>query len=78
MKSDMNLELVTGICGLLVCLCSYICKEVGKLVEIMRKVFKGSPGLNVREKLRKVGNVFITKPEVSTHEAINRTLTVDG
>ena len=40
----------------------------------MRKVVEESPGLNVVEKLRKVGNVFLKNHEVSTHEAIKRTL----
>ena len=53
-----------------------MCKEKGKLGEIMRQVVKESPGLNVREKLRKVGNVFLTKHEVSAHEAITRTLSL--
>ena len=47
-----------------------------KFGEIMRKVVKESPGLNVREKLRKVGNVFSTRREVSTHEAIRQTLSL--
>ena len=72
MKSNMNLQFVTGIYGLLAYLCSYMCKEKGKLDEIMRKVVKESPGLNVREKLRKVENVFLLKCEVSTHETSNQ------
>ena len=76
MKSNMNLQFVTGIYGLLACLYSYMCKEKGKFGETMRKVVKKSPGLNVREKLRKVENVFLTKHEVSTHEAITRTLSL--
>ena len=47
-KSNMNLQFVTGIYGLLVHLCSYMCKEEGKLGEIMRKVAKQLPGLNER------------------------------
>ena len=58
MKFNMDLKFVTEIYGLLASLCSYMCKEEGELGEIMRKVVKESPGLSVREKLRKVGNVF--------------------
>ena len=76
MKSNMNLQFVTGIYGLLAYLCSYMSKEERKLGEIMRKVVEESPGLNVREKLRKVGNVLLTKREVSTHEATKRTLSL--
>ena len=42
----------------------------------MRKVVKESPGLNVRGKLRKVGNVFLTECEVFTHEDIKQTLSL--
>ena len=76
MKSNMHLQSVIGINGLLAYLCSYMCKEQGKLREIMGKVVKESPGLNLREKLRKGGNVFLTKLEVSIHEAIKRTLSL--
>lgn len=42
----------------------------------MRKVIKESPELNVRTKMREVGNIFIPKREVCTHEAIKRTLSL--
>ena len=38
MKSSRKLQFVTGIYGLLVYLCSYMCKEEGKPGETMRKV----------------------------------------
>ena len=76
LKSNMNLQFVTGIYGLLAYLCSGMCKGAWKLGEILRKVVKESPSLNVKEKLRKVGNVFLTKREVSTHKAIKQTLSL--
>ena len=42
----------------------------------MRKVVNESPGLNVRKKLRKVGNFFLPRYEVSAHEAIKQTLSL--
>ena len=60
MKSITNLQFFTGMYGLLAYLCSYICKKERKRYEIMGKVVKESPGLNVREKLRKLGNVPLT------------------
>ena len=57
----MNLQFLTEIYGLLACLCSYVCKEEGKLGEIMRKVVKESQGLNVRGKLRKSRKCFLNK-----------------
>ena len=75
-KSNLNLQFVTEIYGLLAYLCSYLCKEEGKLGEIMRNVVKELPVLNVRQKMRKVGNVLLTKCEPSTHESIKRNLSL--
>ena len=38
MISSMNLQFVTEICELLARVYSYMCKEEGKLGEIMRKI----------------------------------------
>ena len=61
MKSNLNLQFVTEIYGLLAYLCSYMYKEEGKLGEIMRNVFKELPGLNVREKNAKSRKCFLSK-----------------
>ena len=53
-----------------------MCKEEDKFGDIMRKVVEESLCLNVREKLRKVGNVFLRKREVSPDEAMKRTLSL--
>ena len=53
-----------------------MCKEEGKIGEIIRKSIKKRPGLNVGETLRKVRKVLLTKREISTHEAIKRTLSL--
>lgn len=44
--------------------------------ELMKLASKESYWRNVREKLSAIGNVFITKREVSTHEAIKRVLSL--
>ena len=68
----MNLQFSTGIYGLLAYLCSYMLKEEEKRGKIMRKLVKEALGLNVRKKLRKLGNIFLKKHDVSTDEAIKQ------
>ena len=75
-RSNMNLQFITGIYGLLTYLTSYLCKSERTMGELMRKASKESAGAEMREKFKKIGNVFLTKREVSTHEAIKRTLSL--
>ena len=42
-KSNMNLQYVTGTYGLLTYLTSYLCKSERTMGEFMRKAFKESP-----------------------------------
>ena len=76
MKSNMNIQFVTGVYGLLAYLTSYLCKPEHKASELMKKAAKEASGLDLKEKLRKVGNVFITKREITTPEAIKRDLSL--
>ena len=76
MKSNMNLQFVTGLYGLLMYLTSYLCKTEHKQSELMKKAAKEASGLDLKQKLRKVGNVFLTKREVTTPEAIKRVLSL--
>ena len=76
MKSNMNLQFVTGVYGLLAYLTSYLCKPEHGMSELMKKASKEASGEDMRGKLRKIGNVFLTKREVSTHEAIKRVLSL--
>ena len=76
MKSNMNIQFVTGVYGLLAYLTSYLCKPEHKASELMKKAGKEASGLGLKEKLRKAGNVFLTKREVTTPEAIKRTLSL--
>ena len=55
---------------------SYLTKVENRMSELMRKVCKEAANQDVRAKLRKMGNVFLTKREVSTHEAIIRLLSL--
>ena len=76
LKSNMNIQFVTGIYGLLAYLTSYMCKPERNMSELMKKASKEASGKNVKDKLRSIGNVFLTKREVSTHEAIVRSLSL--
>ena len=75
-KSNMNLQFVTGIYGMILYLTKYLTKVENRMSELMRKVSKESANQDIRAKLRKMGNVFLTKREVSTHEAIIRLLSL--
>ena len=72
----MNLQFVTGIYGMILYLTKYLTKVENRMSELMRKVSKESANQDIRAKLRKMGNVFLTKREVSTHEAIIRLLSL--
>ena len=66
LKSNMNIQFVTGVYAMLTYLTSYLCKPEHTMSELMKKVSKEAYGKEVREKMRAIGNVFITKREVST------------
>ena len=76
LKSNMNIQFVMGVYGLLTYLTSYLCKPEHTMSELMKKASKEASGKDIKEKLRSIGNVFITKREVSTHEAIKRALSL--
>ena len=70
----MNIQFVTGIYAMLTYLTPYLCKHEHTMSALMKKASKESYDRNVREKLRAIENVFITKCEVSTREAIKPVL----
>ena len=69
LKSNMNVQFVTGIYVMLTYLTSYLCKPEHTMSELI-KASKESYWRNVWEKLSANGNVFVIKCEVSTHDAI--------
>ena len=73
MKSNMNIQFVTGHYGVLKYLTSYMCKPERTTSELMKKAAKECTNKGVQDKLYAIGNVFLTKREVSTDEAIVRT-----
>ncbi|XP_066930953.1 uncharacterized protein [Clytia hemisphaerica] len=76
LQSNMNIQYVTNMYAVLAYITSYMCKPERNMSELMKKAHKEASGKDVKDKLRAVGNVFLTKREVSTHEAIKRTLSL--
>ncbi|XP_066924610.1 uncharacterized protein [Clytia hemisphaerica] len=75
LQSNMNIQYVTNMYAVLAYI-TYMCKPERNMSELMKKAHKEANGKAVKDKLRAIGNVFLTKFEVSTHEAIKRTLSL--
>ena len=67
---------MTNIYTMLTYLASSLCKADYTMSEVMKKASKESYGRNAREKLSTIGNVFVTKREISTHEAMKPVLSL--
>ena len=76
LKSNMNIQFVTGIYGMLAYLTSYLCKPEHTMSELMKKASKEAYNKDIQGKMYAIGNVFLTKREVSTHEAIARVISL--
>ena len=76
LKANMNIQYVTGIYAMLTYLISDLCKPEHHMSELMKKATKEAYGKSVKDQMRSIGNIVITKREVSTHEAINRVLSL--
>ena len=76
MQSNMNIQYVTGIYGVVKYLTGYMCKPEHTMSELMKKASKEATNKGVQDKLWAIGNVFTQKREVSTDEAIVRTLSL--
>ena len=76
LKSNMNIQFVTGVYAMLTYLTSYLCKPEHTMSELMKKAAKEAYDKDIRGKMRSIGDVFIKKREVSTHEAIKRVLSL--
>ena len=76
LKANMNIQYVTDIYGVLAYLTSYMCKPEHTMSELMKGMCKENIGGSIKEKLNAIGKAFLTKREVSTHEAIMRVLSM--
>ena len=72
----MNLQFVTGVYAMLTYLTSYLCKLEHAMSKLMNKVSKEAYGKDIKGKMLSIGNTFLTKREVSTHEVIKRVLSL--
>ena len=72
----MNLQFVTGVYVMPTYLTSYLCKPERTLSELVKKLSKEAYGKDIKHKMLSIGNIFLTKWEVSTHEAIKRVLSL--
>ena len=68
-KSNMNLQYVTGMYGLLTYLASYPCKSERTMGQLLWKAFKESSSYGVKG-LRKAGSVYLKTREVLAYKAI--------
>ena len=72
----MDLQFVTGAYAMLTYLTLYLCKPEHALSELMKKTSKEAYGKDIKDKMLSTGNTFLTKREVSTHEAIKKVLSL--
>ena len=70
------MQFVTGIYAMLTYLTSYLCKPEHAVSERMKKASKEAYGKDIKGKMLSIGNTFVTKREVSTHERIKRVLSL--
>ena len=76
LRANMNIQYVTGVYAVVVYLTSYLCKPEHTMSELMKKTAKEAHGADIKTKLRKISNVFLTKREVASHEAVKRSLSM--
>ena len=76
LRANMNIQFVTGVYAMLTYLTSYLCKPEHTMSELMKKASKEAASKDLKGKMHAIGNVLITKREVSTHEAIKRVLSL--
>ena len=76
-KSNMNLQYVTGIYGFLTYLTSYLRKSERTMGELMQHVFKESSSHGAKS-LKKAAIVYLKTCEVLTHKAIAYTISLSS
>ena len=76
LKANMNLQFVTVVYAMLTYLTSYLCKPEHAVSELMKKASKEAYEKGIEGRMLSIGNTFLTKRKVSTHEAIKRVLSL--
>ena len=70
LKSNMNLQFVTRVYAMLTYLTSYLCKPEQTMSKLMKKTSKETYRKDIKGKMLSIDDIFLTKCEVSTREAI--------
>ena len=76
LNSNINLQFVTGVYAMVTCQTPYLFKPKHGMSEFMKKASKEAYGKGIKGKMFSIGNTFLAKREVSTHEAIKTVLTL--
>ena len=74
LQSNMNIQFVTGWYGLLKYFVEYLTKDDKNTSEMMKNALKNGVGEDTRNKLKRIGNIFLRNREVGLHEATKRVL----
>ena len=61
LKSNMNLQFVTGTYAILAYLMSYLCNPEHAVSKLMKKTSKEAYGKDIKGKMLSIGNTFLTK-----------------
>jgi hypothetical protein len=70
LRSNMNIQFVTGVYAVLAYLTSYLCKPEHAMSELMKKTIKEAENLPPSDRLRLGGKTFVDKKEESCHQAL--------
>ena len=81
LNSNINLQFVTGVYAMVTCLTPYLFKPKHGMSEFMKEASKEAYGKeaygkDIKDNMFSIGNTFLAKREVSTHEAIKTVLTL--
>ena len=58
LKSNMNLQFVTGVCAVLTYLTSHLCKREHTMSKLMKKASKEAYGKDIKNKMLSIGDTF--------------------
>ena len=76
LRSNMNLQFVTPVYAMLTYPTLYLCKPEHTVSELIKKVSKEAYGKDNEANKCSIGDTFLNKREVSTHEVIKRVLSL--
>ena len=74
LKSNINLQFVTSVSGMLTYLASYLCKPEHAMSKFIKKPSKEAYEKDIKGKTFSIGNTFLTKREVFRHQALRKSI----